>query len=67
MKKPYTWDKVPQTFDAEYAAMLCAVSRRTILYWCRMGIIPATKPGKAWLFDKDAIREWIAGKGKNAK
>lgn len=25
------WDKIPQTFDAEYAAMLCAVSRRTLL------------------------------------
>ena len=58
-RKPYTWDKIPVTFDADFAAMLFNVSRRTILYWCKMGEIPARKAGKFWLFDKEVIMNWI--------
>jgi len=28
---------------------------------CRRGVIPAAKPGKAWLIRVDAVREWLAG------
>ncbi len=61
-RKPCTWDKVPVTFNADYAALLFDVSRRTILYWCKMGDIPAKKTGKRWIFDKETIMEWVAGK-----
>lgn len=26
------------------------------------GIVPATKPGKAWIFDEDTLREWLQNK-----
>lgn len=60
-RTPCTWDKVPVTFNADYAALLLSVSRRTVLYWCRMGDIPARKIGKYWTFDKDVIRSWMSG------
>ena len=58
LKRPYTWDKIPVTFDAGFAAMLLGVDRRTILYWARMGDIPAKKVGKFWVFNKHDIMEW---------
>ena len=27
---------------------------------CRRGVIPASKPGKAWLIRVEAVREWLA-------
>lgn len=48
-----------------------AVSEQTVRTWCRLGVIPATRPSgtRKWLIVEDDFRAWLrdgAGKGVTA-
>ncbi|MHC4894576.1 MAG: helix-turn-helix domain-containing protein [Planctomycetota bacterium] len=40
-------------------AKLLGIRERTVMEWARLGRIPASKPGKQWLFSKRQLVEWI--------
>jgi excisionase family DNA binding protein len=40
-------------------AVLLGIKERTVMEWARLGRIPASKPGKHWLFSKRQLLEWI--------
>lgn len=42
-------------YPAEEAAKLLGVSPRTMRDWCASGEIAATKIGKRWLIERDAL------------
>jgi excisionase family DNA binding protein len=46
--------------NTEEAARLLGLEEAHIQDLCRRGVIPACKPGKAWLIRVEAIREWLA-------
>ena len=58
------WDKQPVALDLHTVALIFDVTDVTVKNWLYKGTIKGTKIGGKWLFDKDYIRNYIAGEFK---
>lgn len=59
-KKPIVdWDTVPVVIDLPYAARILGCSVEALRKRAQRRQVPAHKPIKDWLFDKEELREYI--------
>ncbi|MCI9642257.1 MAG: helix-turn-helix domain-containing protein [Eubacterium sp.] len=58
------WDKLPVALDLHTVALIFDVTDATIKNWIYKGTLKGSKVGGKWFFDKDYIRNYIAGECK---
>lgn len=51
-----SWDSCPTIMSVNDASILLDISKRTIRRLCAQGDIPASKFGKHWRIEKDALK-----------
>jgi excisionase family DNA binding protein len=57
---------VDRVLTIETAAALLHVTPRTLRTWAREGRVPARRPGRAWLFDREKLLELLDDYGDEA-
>ena len=53
------WESVPIVFGSDICAIILGIPVNSVQKMARQGKIPAHKPGKNYLYDKEEIRNWI--------
>jgi excisionase family DNA binding protein len=50
-----------EILDAEAAAVVLGIAKRTLLQMARKGEVPGKKLGRQWRFHRSTLRRWVAG------
>jgi excisionase family DNA binding protein len=56
-----------EVFDVKTAAAYLGINPDDLRRYARMGLIPARKLGKRWLFHKAHLIEWLRGQDTEKK
>ena len=56
-------ESLPLVMTADDVASLCGVNRKTIYDACKNKELPFTRIGRLHRFHRDAVLEWLRGKG----
>lgn len=58
------WTDYPLVLNSDQVSEILGLHLNTVKSLAKKGIIPARKVGRNWRYDREAIREWLAGKNE---
>lgn len=59
----YNWDRLPVALDVHTVALIFDCTDDCVKKWLQSGRLQGVKIGRAWIIDKEYLRQVISGKG----
>ena len=62
-RQVYAWEKLPLALDVHTVALIFNCTDDCVKKWLQSGKLKGVKIGRAWVIDRDYLRQVISGKG----
>jgi len=62
-RQVYAWEKLPLALDVHTVALIFNCTDDCVKKWLQSGKLQGVKIGRAWIIDRDYLRQVISGKG----